>query len=279
MAKLPATLAELKSTIAEEHPNLSKRLKQVAEYLLENPNDIAFGTVAVISKNAGVHPSTLVRFANAFGYSGFTEVQRLFQAQLLEEAPSYQERIRIARNDISEDGDEQPLTLLRHFVSANANALEHLGDSVAAADLERAIDVLEKARSTHIVGVRRAFVVASYFAYALRHIDCQAFLIDGVGGMYREQAGALGQDDVLIAISFHPYASETLDVAQAAIDRGVPLIVITDSEISPLANVATVSFVVKEANVHSFRSLSSSLCLAQSLSIGLAYRKDMVKQS
>jgi len=35
--------------------------------------------------------------------------------------------------------------------------------------------------------------------------------------------------------------------------------------------MATVNFVVKEAEVQTFRSLSSSLVLAQSLSIGLAY--------
>jgi len=223
--KAPESLSDLKTTITELHPKLSKRLRQVAEYLLEHPNEIAFGTVAVISKNAGVHPSTLVRFANAFGYSGFSEMQRLFQQKLIEEAPSYQERIRIAREE-------------------------------------------------YIVGVRRAFVVASYISYALRHIDRKAYLIDGVGGMYREQAGTLAKEDALIAISFHPYAAETQDVAKAAVEKGVPLIVITDSEISPLASQASVCFVVKEANVHSFRSLSSSLCLAQTLSIGLAYKLD-----
>jgi DNA-binding MurR/RpiR family transcriptional regulator len=279
MEQVPATLAELKSTITEQHGRLSKRLKQVAEYLLDNPSDIAFGTVAVISRDAGVHPSTLVRFANAFGYSGFSEVQRLFQQQLIEEAPSYQERIRIARDEISEDGDDNPVRLLNHFVRANASALEHLGETVVEADMRKAIDILAHARSTHVVGVRRAFVVASYFAYALRHIDCQAFLVDGVGGMYREQAGAINADDALIAISFHPYASETLDVARAAVDKNVPLIVITDSQVSPLVSAASVCFVVKEANVHSFRSLSSSLCLAQSLAIGLAHCKDNMPAS
>jgi DNA-binding MurR/RpiR family transcriptional regulator len=150
---------------------------------------------------------------------------------------------------------------------------------VVEADMRKAIDILAHARSTHVVGVRRAFVVASYFAYALRHIDCQAFLVDGVGGMYREQAGAINADDALIAISFHPYASETLDVARAAVDKNVPLIVITDSQVSPLVSAASVCFVVKEANVHSFRSLSSSLCLAQSLAIGLAHCKDNMPAS
>ncbi|WP_164072471.1 MurR/RpiR family transcriptional regulator, partial [Poseidonibacter lekithochrous] len=157
----PGSLSDLKTAITEQHPKLSKRLRQVAEYLLEHPNEIAFGTVAVISKNAGVHPSTLVRFANAFGYSGFSEMQRLFQQQLIEEAPSYQERVRIAREELGDEGDDTPVQLLGHFVDANARALQHLADITPSEDLDRAIDILANAQSTHIVGVRRAFVVAS----------------------------------------------------------------------------------------------------------------------
>lgn len=273
LEKAPESLVELKQAITECHPRLSKRLRQVAEYLVDNPSQIAFDTVAVISKDAGVHPSTLVRFANSFGYTGFSEMQRLFQQKLMQEAPSYQERIRIARQESGDTG-EAPDQLLEQFVRANTLALDTLSKTTDGAEMERAVEILASAKATHIVGVRRAFVVASYFAYALRHIDRRAYLIDGVGGMYREQASTFAAEDAVVAISFHPYAGETQDVAQVAVERGVPLIVITDSQLSPLASQATACFVVKEAEVHAFRSLASSLCLAQSLSIGLAYRLD-----
>ncbi|UTW12725.1 MurR/RpiR family transcriptional regulator [Marinobacterium rhizophilum] len=274
MNSVPQTLADLKSAIAEQHSALSKRLRQVAQYVMDNPNAIAFGTVAVIAKDASVHPSTLVRFANAFGFSGFSEMQRLFQQKLIQESPSYTERIRIAREELGDESGDTPLQLLTQFAGASAVALEQLRDSVSEQDLERAVDILAAAEATHVVGVRRAFVVATYFAYALRHIDRRAYLIDGVGGMYAEQGGAIGSKDAIIATSFHPYAPETQDVAKAAVERGVPLILITDSQLSPLAALASVCFVVRDAEVHGFRALGSTLCLAQALSISLAYRVD-----
>ncbi|NVK74995.1 Fe-S cluster assembly protein HesB [Marinomonas sp. CT5] len=268
----PESLTDLKETIKQDYSKLSKRLRQVAEFVLDAPSEVAFGTVAVLSKDAGVHPSTWVRFANAFGFSGFSEMQKLFQQNLMEEAPSYQDRIRMARDAFGDESNEQsPSQLLTRFTHANAVALGHLGETTSAEDLDRAIQILSQAHAAHIVGVRRAFVVASYFAYALRHIDRKAYLIDGVGGMYKEQASALSENDALIAVSFHPYAQETQAVAKAAAEKNVPLIVITDNQISPLASIASVCFVVKEAEIQSFRSLSSSLCLAQSLSIGLAH--------
>lgn len=268
----PKSLAELKEAIKREHPSLSKRLRQVAEFVIDSPSDVAFGTVAVLSEQAGVHPSTWVRFANAFGFTGFSEMQKLFQQSLMEESPNYQDRIRMARTTLgTDDHDQSPYRLLVRFSEANAIALQHLADMTSSAELEKAITILANAQAAHIVGVRRAFVVASYFAYALRHIDRKAYLVDGVGGMYKEQASSLDQNDVLIAVSFHPYAEETQLVAKAAAAKGVPLIVITDNQISPLASIASVSFVVKEAEIDTFRSLSSSLVLAQALSIGLAH--------
>ncbi|NQZ32071.1 MAG: MurR/RpiR family transcriptional regulator [Oceanospirillaceae bacterium] len=279
MPNPPKTLPELMAVVTEQYATLSKRLSQVAQYLLDNPDEIAFGTVAVISKDAGVHPSTLVRFANTFGYSGFSEMQGLFQQELLQDTPSYQERIRLSAQEMQEAGVASEPHLLNQFVSANTQALEHLAQSVPLADMERAIDILVNAKATYIAGVRRAYVVSTYFSYALQHIDRRAYLIDGVGGMYKEQASTMMAEDALIAISFYPYADETQNVVASAIDKKVPLILITDSALSPLASSAEVCFVVKEAEVHTFRSLSSSLCLAQSLSIGLAYRLEKQKKN
>lgn len=270
----PTTLNDLQNAITVRYDSLSKRLRQVAQYLMDHPSEIAFGTVTVIAKDAKVHPSTLVRFANAFGYSGFTEMQSLFQQKLLQESPSYTERIRIARETLGDPGSQSPSQLLGEFIHADTMALQVLESQVPADDLEQAIDILAGAEATHIIGVRRSFVPAAYFAYALRHIDRRAHLLDNVGGMIREQAGTIGANDVVLAISFRPYAAETDETVRIAVERGVPIIVITDSKLSPIASLATVAFILPDSGVHGFRSLTPALCLAQSLAIGVAYKID-----
>ncbi|MGI0115417.1 MurR/RpiR family transcriptional regulator [Zooshikella sp. RANM57] len=267
----PETLAELEAEITTRHKTLSKRLRQVAHFMLERPKDVAFGTVAIIARDADVPPSTLVRFANAFGFQGFSDMQKLFRAKLVEDTPSYNERVRLARKQSHTTQHTSPMELLEEFTTSNMVAMDQLIKEVNASDLEKAVSIIYQAQATHIVGFRRSFVVASYFAYALRHIEQRAFLIDGVGGMYREQATTVSENDALIAISFKPYATETQDTLIAK-PKGIPLIVITDSQLSPLTQYADVCFVVKEAEVRSFRSLTASLCLAQAIAIGLAYR-------
>ena len=76
--KAASSLGELQDQIRNNYSDLSKRLQQVAKYVLDNSNSVAFDTVAVIAQQAEVPPSTLIRFASAFGFSGFNDMKQLF---------------------------------------------------------------------------------------------------------------------------------------------------------------------------------------------------------
>jgi DNA-binding MurR/RpiR family transcriptional regulator len=268
----PTNSEKLRAEIVRSYDGLSPRLQQVAKYVLDNPNDMALQTLAVIADRCHVQPSTIVRFAKTFGYDGASQMQELFRDEMLTQSPSpsYAERIRQFNRRGGTSSSVAPHDVMREFADSNILALEHLKDSVRKADMERAIDLIRTANAVYIVGLRRSFPVASYLAYALRHVDKRAYLLDGVAGMLSEQAGMLANKDLLIAISFHPYAPETAQLVAAARDSKARLIAITDSRLSPIAAGADVYFEIKDAEVRQFRSLTASLCLAQSLVISYA---------
>src|SRR6478736_10476484 len=92
----PKTAEELRAAILERYDSLSKRLQQIARYVLDEPNEMALETLAVISERCGVQPSAIVRFAKTFGYPGASQMQRLFRDGLLSghAALGYGERVR-----------------------------------------------------------------------------------------------------------------------------------------------------------------------------------------
>ena len=92
----PTTAEELRAAILERYESLSKRLQQIASYVLDEPNAVALETLAVLSERIGVQPSAIVRFAKSFGFDGATQMQRLFRDGLLLGAHSlgYSERVR-----------------------------------------------------------------------------------------------------------------------------------------------------------------------------------------
>lgn len=264
-------LSELQQQIRDRYDDLSKRLQQVSRYVLDNTNSVAFDTVATVAERAGVPPSTLIRFANAFNFSGFNEMKQLFRMNLVEETASYTDRARLFREMESEDIPETPFDILQEFSRSNAQALQQLAARTKPEMLEQAVALLANAETIYVVGLRRSFSVAAYLTYALSHLECRPVLLDGMGGMFREQVSRITGRDILVSISFSPYAEETVMVSEIAANAGAQQIVITDSQISPLATFSDLCFVVKEAQLDAFRSQSASLCLVQSLMIALAY--------
>ena len=259
-------LDHLRADLAAKRDQLSPRLRQIAEYALDNPNDMALETIAVIAERAGVPPSSLIRFAQAFGYDGFAAMQRVFREQLVERTADYAERIRgLRRLDVASG----PASVLDRLAASGITALEHLRGTTPPEKIERAVALLAGAGALHVVGQRRAFAVAAYLSYAIGQLGLRAHLIDGVGGMTVHQAGFIEPKDVLIAVSFSPYAAETLEVCRRAADRGVEIVALTDGPLSPLLPLARIAFRVEDSELQRFRSLSATMCLALTLIVRL----------
>ncbi|MCV6605528.1 MAG: MurR/RpiR family transcriptional regulator [Porticoccaceae bacterium] len=261
----------LRQEISNRHSELSKRLRQIAQFALDHPTDMALETIAVIAERAQVQPSALIRFAKAFGYSGFSEMQRAFQTRVHERSANYRERVRAVSTDDLSNPQSPEHSLLNQFCKANIVALEELLTESSAGDIAAAVDMLDNASTIYIMGQRRSFPVAAYLAYALNHAGCKAVLLDGIGGMLFEHAH-MTPDDVLLATSFSSYAHETTELVSKAAEAGTPIVVITDSSLSPIANAAKVCLLAHDAEVHSFRSLASAMTLAQALATSLAFR-------
>ena len=269
----PDSVEAFKKAILARFDNLAKRLQGVAKFVLENPDVIAFETLATIAEQSQSHPSTIVRFAQEFGFKGASQMQRLYRDRFLsnQKSLSYYERIRRIGDGRLQKENPSPLELLSEFSDASIHSLEHLRETINRRDLSRAVRYLNKADTIYVAGFRRSFPVASYLFYALHRINKRVHIIDGLAGMRSDEASLITRKDLLIAVTFKPYASETLDVVVQASTRKANIIAFTDNELSPVIAKANISFLIKEAEVHQFRSLTATLCLAQTLVIADAF--------
>ena len=267
----PRDFASLKALIAERAADLPKRLTQIAGFALENPDEIAFGTVSSIAEQAAVQPSALVRFAQAMGYQGFSDMQEVFRSRLRDRILNYGERLQQLRAHAQETS--KPHVIFQGFCEASARSIAALEEKLPPEDLARAVECLAQAGTIYLIGLRRSFPIASYMAYAFGKLGVKAILVDAVGGLAAEQITFAGPKDAVLAISFTPYASETITLARAAAERGVPLVSITDSPFSPLAQMAGQWIEISEANFEGFRSMAATLTLAMTLTVAVAERR------
>jgi DNA-binding MurR/RpiR family transcriptional regulator len=265
---LPRDFQSLKNRIIERGASLPKRLTQVATYALEQPDEIAFGTVASIAVAADVQPSTLVRFSQAMGYQGFSELQEVFRSRLRDRILNYEERIEQLR--LHALSASKSHVIFQGFTEAAEKSINTLQERLEPKKLDHAVAMLSKAETIYLLGLRRSFPISTYMSYAFGKLGVRNVLIDAIGGLAQEELGFATKRDAVLAISFTPYASETVALAQAAAARNVPIVAITDSGFSPLASLAGTWFEVAEANFEGFRSMAATLSLAMTLTVAVA---------
>jgi DNA-binding MurR/RpiR family transcriptional regulator len=267
----PKDYQALRSLIAQRAEDLPRRLMQVAGYALENPDEIAFGTVAGIAAKADVQPSALVRFSRALGYQGFTELQDVFRSRLRERVLNYDERLAKMREHgiaTSKSG-----LVLDGFLEAAEQSVSRFREKVDHDAIERAVELMAKAETIYLIGLRRSFPITSYMSYALGKLGIRNILVDAVAGMGAEQASFITERDAVLSISFTPYASETVTLTNAAKARGAAIISVTDSVFSPIAPSADVLLEIVEANFEGFRSMAVTMALAMTLTVSVAARR------
>ncbi|WOI55875.1 MurR/RpiR family transcriptional regulator [Palleronia sp. LCG004] len=266
MPDIPATpppdVAALHRTIEESLPSMPKRLKQCGEFVLRNPQRIAVSNVAEIAQAAGVQPSAFVRFCKQVGFSGFSAFQKVYKTELTDGWPTYDARLARFR-----ELGARTSPILLEFAGAGRASLDRMVEGIDHAALERAVGVLSRADMVHIAAMRRSFAAATYLFYTFDRMRIPANLHGMTGGIVN--AGGLRPKDALIAISYAPYSSETIDLAREARLQGLKVVAITDKAESPLARHADEILLVREIDVDAFRTLTATLVLATTLAVGV----------
>ncbi|HCX80935.1 MAG: RpiR family transcriptional regulator [Curvibacter sp. RIFCSPHIGHO2_12_FULL_63_18] len=262
--------------ITAEYDTLSKQLKIIAKYVEQHRDHIGIEGIQQLAANCQVQPSAVVRFAKHFGFSGFSEMQLVFREGLTRQlAPSRNYRARIRDIIDSGAGSLSSVEIAREFLAGSQAAMHELEANLDEATFKKAVDMLRKTDCIWIAASRRSFPIAVYLDYALQHTDKRVCLMSALGNMHLGQMRSVRTGDVILAISFAPYAEETLAAVALAQERGARVIAITDSRMSPLAKDAEAVLIVQDNSTFGFRALTSTMGLAQSLFISLAYALEL----
>lgn len=266
----------LLTAIRKEYGSLSRQLQQIARYVEQHKDHIGIERIQDVAERCEVYPSAVVRFAKRFGFTGFSEMQRMFRAGLSHQiAPgrSYQARIRELM--AAAEGPLSSADIADEFIASAIAGMHEFKRDLHSSTFDDAVALLAQTPTVWIAGSRRSFAVAAYLTYALQHSDKRVELLSGLGGMQEGQLRGVRPGDVLLAVSFSPYAAESLQSARLARAAGARVIAITDSQMSPMAEGSDVVLVVHESSTFGFRSLTNTLCLAQSLFVALTYRMEL----
>ncbi len=219
------------NAVRRQYDELTHSQKLIAEAIVEDPEFVAFATVDKLAERLSVAPSTVVRFAYKIGLNGY---------------PDLQDRVRqIIRSQIRGNGHgqgENQDALVQHLDKSPQSAsllhdMENLRQTIAALNsglLSRATTILANARNVFVVGGYASGSLAAYTALTLERVRGQAYLIENLGGRHIPALFNSDSNDALLAIGFAPYSADTVQILELAKERGMQLVGITDTPISPV---------------------------------------------
>jgi len=238
--------------IGSQGAALTTAERRVAEVVLARPQLVAFGTVADLASAAGSGAATVVRLSTKLGYDGFTALQAAVQAELAAQLRPAAERIREpAGADLT----------TRHQQLEVANVHASLG-AVSAETLTAVVDHLaDRDARIFVLSGDASRGVALQFVGDLGSLRDDVTLIDGNPIAVRRQVALLHAGDVLVTLDLRRYERWVVDVAQSARAAGVWSVALTDSVLSPLAQIADATVVLAAAGSGPFDSHTGTLAV------------------
>lgn len=216
--------------IRSEYSSLPPSEKKVADYVLDNPENIIYLSVSELADKVDVSDSTIIRFCKNVGFKGYQEF-KLFVAQDLV-VP-----IENINEDIQMDDDLE--TVVNKIAYTNKQAIEETLSITDLEALKKAIEAIVKAKKLEFYGVGASGITGFDAKYKFlrigKDVDCYTD-----AHLQAMSASTLSKEDVVVGVSHSGSTKDVVDSCRIAHEAGATVICITGHNRSPITKVADI---------------------------------------
>ena len=257
---------DLIKTIQVSYSRLSKGQKLIADYIIKFYDKAAFMTAAKLGEVVGVSESTVVRFANALGYSGYPTLQTALH-ELIKNKLTTVQRLSIT-DDFTNKG-----TLFKKVLKSDIENIRTTIDEIDMESFEKVVTSIFNAKRIYIIGLRSSASLAGYLGFYLGLIlDNVQVVSFGMSDVF-EQLLRVSEDDLVIGIGYPRYSRKTLEALRYVKEQNCKIVGITDSVASPIANLSDHTLIAK-SNMSTFvDSLVAPMSLINALVVAIGTRE------
>ena len=258
---------DLIHSITQQMSGFSKGQKRIAQYILSHYDKAAFMTAAKLGSTVGVSESTVVRFASELGFEGYPQLQRALQELIRNRLTSVQ-RMEVTSDQLGE-GD-----VLHKVLNQDIEKIRRTLEKASVEVFEQAVDTIVSAKNIYILGVRSSSALSGFMSFYFNQIFENVRLVNttSTSEMF-EQIMRIGEGDVFIGITFPRYSKRTVNAARFAKQNGAKVIAITDSNLSPIAEIADQLLLARSDMASFVDSLVAPLSVINALIVAIGIKK------
>ncbi len=231
--------------IRNEYDHFTPAQKAIAEYVLHNPESLMFMPINELAGASGVSTASIVRFCNALGFDGYTQLTKEMQ-QTLQGQLSTAGRFRIAQSaranqskiELEKWGDSAFSRILTHEIEN----LNRLPDVIKAEEFYQAAELIHLADRILILGTMASASLAGHMGRMLSKVYPEVDVVDSEGVLNAAKLLRLTSRSAAFVIAFPRYPSATVRLGRMLADADCQVVSITDTHLSPISGLGHITF-------------------------------------
>jgi DNA-binding MurR/RpiR family transcriptional regulator len=259
----------LRSRIANLVDTLSPKQKRIARFILDDPYFASFASANELGEKNHTTAATVVRFSQTLGYEGYSHLQDTLRSEL----PNYMTTIARLRKRMSEKNLHTSNT--QQVFYTDIKNIERTAINISENKLNAALDAIIKAKRTLVIGAGLSYAPAAFLTHSLKVMGFNALAIQGEVLRSAVDISRIQPDDLMIAIDLWRYVRMTVNAVSLAKRTGSQVIAITDSIVSPVAQMADIAFEIATEGIAHSLSITALLSL---LNVFIAMLADRVPE-
>jgi len=260
----------LSAYISSRFDEFSRSQKDVAQYVVDHLDEVAFHTAEELARRASTSSSTVVRFSQALGFEGFPELQEAAREE-------YRHHHRTT-GDTNGFNGATPLfsldqTPFEQAVAADHVNVEETARKVSRSEVEGAIEAISTADRILIAGTDQMAFFASYLRHLLMLLDVRAEIAASPSQEALSRLGRIDEGTLVIGLSAgrpHPLVVRAMKIAR---HRKAGTLAIVDATLSEVSKLSERTLYYSSNSPAFVRSHAGLLSLIQALAYGV-YSRD-----
>ncbi|WP_374963994.1 MurR/RpiR family transcriptional regulator [Lysinibacillus sp. RS5] len=255
----------IQQAIQHKYQELSKSQQKVASFILKNLQTVGVHSAAYVGEKSGVSETTVIRFCYALGLSGYAELQREVTMHLFNEGntSSLQNYVQ------SKQALFETPRFYEKTMEKDATRILNVAKNISEEDFNRASMLLHTKKKIYIAGNGSSHLAAQWLYFTLNMLRPNVVLLDFETSEIIRALQEIDQDSVVIILSFHRYAKEPIQFAAEIQEKNCEIIGITDCEISPITQYATITFVNEQQEMSTIDAMPALISFLNTLIAGM----------
>jgi DNA-binding MurR/RpiR family transcriptional regulator len=240
---------------------MGRKIFRGLEAMINEPELVASSNIVELSRWVCLSPASITRLSKILGFQGFNQFKNIFKQKSKLRTKFYSSGV----EELIEQRFQCAKDLLTQQFQMVKDNITHSINNVNEADLLLASTLLAKKRRIFIFGYRQSSTVANILKYGLTLIRHNVQLLVQADHGLALALSQLQKEDLLVVIGSAPYSDRTLKVTALVQKQGCQILVITDSELSPLRAFSAVSLQIPTGGQFYANSAVASAFMIESL--------------